>query len=65
MGILAWYGFRISTGKAGGINNRIKVMKRNVYGFRDESTLSYDYMRYMIAVSPKLSDGPYWVDALS
>ncbi|AEW20586.1 hypothetical protein TFKS16_0645 [Tannerella forsythia KS16] len=40
-------------------------MKRNVYGFRDESTLSYDYMRYMIAVSRKLSDGPYWVDALS
>lgn len=35
-GILAWYDSHISTGKVEGINNKIKVMKRNAYGFRDE-----------------------------
>lgn len=35
-GILAWYECHISTGKVEGINNKIKVMKRNAYGFRDE-----------------------------
>ena len=35
-GILAWYDCRISTGKVEGINNKIKVMKRNAYGFRDD-----------------------------
>ncbi len=35
-GILAWYDCHISTGKAEGINNKIKVLKRNAYGFRDE-----------------------------
>ena len=35
-GILAWYDCQISTGKVEGINNKIKVMKRNAYGFRDE-----------------------------
>ena len=35
-GILAWYDCPISTGKAEGINNKIKVMKRVAYGFRDE-----------------------------
>ena len=35
-GILAWYDCHISTGKIEGINNKIKVMKRNAYGFRDE-----------------------------
>lgn len=36
-GILAWYDCPISTGKVEGINNKIKVMKRVAYGFRDES----------------------------
>ena len=35
-GILAWYDCHISTGNVEGINNKIKVMKRNAYGFRDE-----------------------------
>ncbi|MGL5254529.1 MAG: ISL3 family transposase [Brevinema sp.] len=35
-GILAWYDCRISTGKVEGINNKIKVMKRTAYGFRNE-----------------------------
>ena len=35
-GILAWYDCHISTGKVQGINNKIKVMKRTAYGFRDE-----------------------------
>ena len=35
-GILAWYDCLLSTGKVEGINNKIKVMKRNAYGFRDE-----------------------------
>lgn len=39
-GILAWYDCRISTAKVEGINNKIKVMKRQAYGFRDD-----DYFR--------------------
>ena len=35
-GILAWYDCHLSTGKVEGINNKIKVMKRNAYGFRGE-----------------------------
>ena len=35
-GILAWYDHHISSGRVEGINNKIKVMKRNAYGFRDE-----------------------------
>ena len=35
-GILAWYGCHLSTGKVEGINNKIKVMKRNADGFRDK-----------------------------
>ena len=35
-GILAWYDCHISTGKVEGVNNKIKVMKRTAYGFRDE-----------------------------
>ena len=35
-GILAWYDCHISTAKVEGINNKIKVMKRSAYGFRDE-----------------------------
>jgi len=34
-GILAWYDYSISTAKVEGINNKIKVMKREAYGFRD------------------------------
>ena len=33
---LAWYDVSISTAKVEGINNKIKVMKRNAYGFRDD-----------------------------
>ena len=35
-GILAWYDSHLSTAKIEGINNKIKVMKRNAYGFRDD-----------------------------
>ena len=35
-GILAWYDCPISTRKEEEINNKIKVMKRVPYGFRDE-----------------------------
>jgi transposase len=35
-GILAWYDCNISTAKVEGINNKIKVLKREAYGFRDE-----------------------------
>ena len=34
-GILAWYDFKISNGKLEGINNKIKTMKRQAYGYRD------------------------------
>ena len=35
-GILSWYDHHISTGKIEGINNKIKTMKRQAYGYRDE-----------------------------
>lgn len=35
-GILAWYDHRISNAMVEGINNKIKVMKRDAYGFRDD-----------------------------
>ncbi|EKC56337.1 family transposase, partial [human gut metagenome] len=35
-GILAWYDSHISAGKVEGINNKIKVMKCNAYGFRND-----------------------------
>lgn len=35
-GILAWYDCKISTAKVEGINNKIKVMKRKAYGFRND-----------------------------
>ncbi len=34
-GILAWYDHPISTGPLEGVNNKIKVMKRVAYGYRD------------------------------
>ena len=34
-GILAYYDYRITTGPLEGINNKIKTLKRQAYGFRD------------------------------
>ena len=34
-GILSWYDFRIANGKLEGINNKLKTMKRQAYGYRD------------------------------
>lgn len=34
-GLLAWYDHPISTGPLEGVNNKIKTMKRQAYGFRD------------------------------
>jgi transposase len=38
-GILAYYNFRISTGPLEGTNNKIKTMKRQAYGYRDQEFL--------------------------
>ena len=38
-GILAWYDYHISTAKLEGINNNIKTIKRQAYGYRDEKFL--------------------------
>ena len=38
-GILAWYDHPISTGPLEGTNNKIKTMKRQAYGFRDQDFL--------------------------
>ena len=34
-GLLAWYADRISTGPLEGTNNKIKLMQRRAYGYRD------------------------------
>ena len=33
--ILAWYDHRITSGPLEGLNNKIKVLKRKAYGYRD------------------------------
>ncbi len=38
-GILAYYDYPISTGPLEGTNNKIKTMKRQAYGFRDQNFL--------------------------
>lgn len=35
-GILAWYDHRISTGPLEGLNNKIKTLQRQAYGYRDQ-----------------------------
>ena len=35
LGILAWYDFESSTGPLEGVNNKIKTLKRQAYGYRD------------------------------
>ena len=35
-GILTWYDYPISTGPLEGTNNKIKTMKRQAYGYRDQ-----------------------------
>ena len=39
-GLLAWYDYRISTGPLEGVNNKLKTLPRQAYGFRDQ-----DYFR--------------------
>ena len=34
-GLLAYYDYKISSGKLEGFNNKIKTMQRQAYGFRD------------------------------
>ena len=34
--LLAWYDYPISNGPTEGINNKVKVLKRQMYGFRDD-----------------------------
>ena len=36
-GILAWFQHRINSGRMEGINNKVKVMTRSAYGYRDEA----------------------------
>ena len=38
-GILAYYDYRISTGPLEGVNNKIRTMQRQAYGFRDPEFL--------------------------
>lgn len=35
--IVAWYDYHISTGPLEGLNNKIKVLKRRAYGYRNQS----------------------------
>lgn len=35
-GLISYFDHKIDNGKAEGINNKIKVLKRNAYGFRDQ-----------------------------
>jgi transposase len=36
-GILAWFKHRVNSGRMEGINNKVKVMTRSAYGYRDEA----------------------------
>ena len=35
LGVLAWFDYQTSTGPLKGLNNKIKVIKRKAYGFRN------------------------------
>ena len=43
-GILNYYDYRISTGPLEGTNNKIQLMKRQAYGFRDKGFLKLKIM---------------------
>jgi transposase len=34
-GLLAYFGYRLSSGPIEGLNNKIKTLKRQAYGYRD------------------------------
>ena len=53
-GILAFYDYRISTGPLEGINNKIKTMKRQAYGFRDKA-----FFKPALSI---LTSRPYHID---
>jgi transposase len=36
-GILSWWEHRLSSGKMEGVNNKIKTLTRQAYGYRDEA----------------------------
>jgi len=40
-GILVWYKYHISTGKIEGINHKIRTMKRQAYGYRDQKFFEF------------------------
>lgn len=63
-GILAWYDCSISTAKVEGINDKIKVMKRNTYGFRDEKHFKLRLLLCMIVASRGMSDESYYSTVL-
>jgi len=44
-GILNYYNYPISTGPLEGTNNKIKTMKRQAYGFRDQAFFKLKILR--------------------
>jgi len=46
-GILAYYDYRISTGPLEGTNNKIKTMKRQAYGYRDNEFFKLKSWRFI------------------
>lgn len=53
-GIFAWYQYPISTGPLEGLNNKIKVLKRKAYGYRDKEffklkILSMHQLKYALS----------------
>lgn len=48
-GILAYYDYRISTGPLEGTNNKIKTMKRQAYGYRDNEFFKLKIMAIHLA----------------
>jgi len=48
-GILAYYDYHISTGPLEGTNNKIKTMKRQAYGYRDNEFLKLKIMAIHLA----------------
>lgn len=57
-GILSWYDHHISTGKIEGLNNKIKTMKRQAYGYRDEKFFELN----ILSLHDKTTPLPYIYD---
>ena len=60
-GLLAYYDYPISTGPLKGTNNKIKTMKRQAYGFRDQEFFKLKILAIHEGISVRPYSENYWI----